>query len=207
MPALGEDGAEGPADAGAEDEDRAEELARAEAGVAGDVRPEQDGDADDAQRDAGDAARGEAVGAVGEPLQNEEPERNDGGQQRGQAGGNVGFRPPQHDVGGDEEKDSDDGQAQQIAARDEDAMSAEAAEAEHEQARRGEAQRAHQQRSEMLDRDADGQVGGAPEDVNQSEGDDGVQPSGRVGGSHGAGSMGKIRGINSNVSGFGKRPC
>ena len=156
VPALGEDGAGGPADAGAEDKDGAEELARSVAGVAGDARPEQDGDPDDAQRNAGDAARRDAVRAVTEALQGEEPERKDGGKERGQAGGDVGLRPSQDGVGGDEEKDSDEGQAQQVAARHPDAMSVEAAEAEHEQARRGVAQPDHQERSEMLDRDADG---------------------------------------------------
>ena len=100
------------------------------------------------------------------------------------AGRDVGFRPSEDDVGGDEKKNSDDGQAEQIATRDGDAMSAEGAEAKHEQACGGEAKRSHQQRGEVLNRDAYGKVGGAPEDVNQCKGDDDVQPSGRVG-SHG----------------------
>ncbi len=112
---------------------------------------------------------------MAEALQNQEPERRDGDEECGQACGDVGFRPAEDDIGGDEEKDSDDGQAEQIAARNVDAVSAEGAEAEHEQAGGGEAKRAHEEWGEVLDGDADGQIGGAPEDVNQCKGDDDVR--------------------------------
>ncbi len=185
MPAAGEDGSRGPADAGEEDEDGAEELAGSEIGVSRNVRPEEYGDAEDAERDSGNAAGRELICTVADALKDEKPERGDGDKQSGETGGDVGFRPSQYDVGGDEEKDSDDGEANEITTGDGNAVPAKRPDAEHEQAGDGEAESSHDEGSEVINGDSNGEVGGAPEDIYKRESDDDVQPSGRIGESHG----------------------
>ena len=59
------------------------------------------------------------------------------------------------------------------------------AESQHEQASNGEPNASHDEWGEVLNGDADGEIGGAPEDVNQCKGDDDVEPPGRINRSHG----------------------
>jgi len=185
VPTAGANGSDGPTDAGAENKDRSEELASAEGGVSGEIGPEKESYARDSKGDSGESASGEMVGAVADPLKDEEPERGDGDEEGGEAGGDVDFRPSHDDVGGDEEEESDDAEAEEIAQGDGDTVSAEGAEGEHEKTGGGETEGSHDERREVLDGEADGEVGGSPEDVDQCECDDDLQPPWCRDGSHG----------------------
>lgn len=133
-------------------------MAGSEVGVSGNVRPEQDGNAENSECDSGDAARGKLVGTVADALEDEEPEWGDGDKQRRKAGRDVGFRPSEDDVGGDQKQDSDDGEAEEIAARDEDLVAGDGAKAEHKQAGGGEAKASHDERGEVVNRESNGKI-------------------------------------------------
>ncbi len=92
-------------------------------------------------------------------IEHDEPQRNAGHQQSGQAAGNVLLGIGKREVAAHQQQVADDGELQQFFRAVADGFSANHAIAEHEDARDGEASGAHQGWRYVLDCDVDGEIG------------------------------------------------
>ena len=101
-----------------------------------------------------------------------EPQRHRGDEQRGQPGGHVALGDGHEAVAAGRQQQADEARGGEAAGRDAHAVPARGEEGEHGDAGDREARAGSQQRRDVLDHHADGDVGPAPQDV-----DDGRAPT------------------------------
>ena len=114
-------------------------------------------------------------------VQHQEPERRRSNQERSQPGGNNPLGIGECEIASHQEQNADDRHVKEFARRVADAASGECAPGEHDQAGNGEAGGAHQAGWNLLNRNADAEIGRAPEDIDQPEGKNDLPALGRFG--------------------------
>ena len=193
---LGEraaDRAEADAFAGGDERAGVDPIEAAGAAAGGDVgsdeqreTAEADGDAEEREEVGAGAALGVLADDENRPVDEHDGEGSDGDEQRGDVGGDALFGPRHEAVAAEHQEAADDGVVTPLLGGRLDALG-EPEEAVEQRARDGETRAGHEERRDGLDRDADGEIGGAPDEIHRGKGHDESQARRMVGRLHQSG--------------------
>ena len=159
LPFFGKHGAQGPTERASLQSETPPELAAAERGGMNQVGPDEDGDAGNSNDEADFAAAGNVMVAEQKAIEHEKPERTDGNEESGEAGGDDLLGEGKSEVASHEEQDADHGEMREFARRETDLTPGNSAIGEHDHAGDSEAGRAHEGGRNLLDGNADAEIG------------------------------------------------
>src|SRR6266700_1191601 len=133
------------------------------------IRPEQDCSAGETQAESNEAATRNVVMSDQQGIKHQEPQWDNGNQQRRKAAGNVQLRIRKREIAAHQQQNSDNCQLQQFTRTVTNVFPTRKAVAQHDDTGNREPRGAHQSRRNVLNCNVNGEIGRAPENIDQAK--------------------------------------